>query len=187
MQFPLQTVYNDLRKVLAVHLMGAVVTDVSQRLIRLVDDRRTLIRPHRRDRFAHVRDHSRICDNDLITLVTSQILKLREHFFRCPQEQRSLLIRILKSHSGHQDLPIDRVIRIHKMHIAGSADRLIKLFTEGHDLPVDVHQVIHRPHRALLISQHKHVVSERLDLQIVIKLHELRKLRIRHTAQDRLV
>ena len=73
------------------------------------------------------------------------------------------------------------------MHIAGSADRLIKLLTEGHDLPVDVHQVIHRPHRALLISQHKHVVSERLDLQIVIKLHELRKLRIRHTAQDRLV
>ena len=76
MQLPLQTVHNDLRKILAVHLVGAVVTDVSQRLIRLVDDRRTLIRPHRRDRLAHVGDHSRICDNDLITLVTSQILKL---------------------------------------------------------------------------------------------------------------
>jgi hypothetical protein len=56
--------------------MGAVVTDVSQRLIRLVDDRRTLIRPHRRDRLTHVGDHSRIRDNDLVTLVTSQILKL---------------------------------------------------------------------------------------------------------------
>ena len=76
MQLPLQTVHNDLRQIFTVHLMGAVVTDVSQRLIRLVDDRRTLIRPHRRDRLTHVSDHSRIRDNDLVTLVTSQILKL---------------------------------------------------------------------------------------------------------------
>ena len=73
------------------------------------------------------------------------------------------------------------------MHIAGRTHRLVKLLAEGNDLPVDIHQVIHRLHRALLIPQHKHVVSERLDLQIVIKLHELRKLRIRHAPQDRLI
>ena len=73
------------------------------------------------------------------------------------------------------------------MHIAGRTHRLVKLLAEGSDLPIDIHQVIHRLHRALLIPQHKHVVSERLDLQIVIKLHELRKLRIRHAPQDRLI
>ena len=73
------------------------------------------------------------------------------------------------------------------MHIAGRAHRLVKLLAEGNDLPVDVHQVIHCFHRALLIPQHKHVVSKRLDLQIIVELHDLRKLRIRHAPQDRLI
>ena len=73
------------------------------------------------------------------------------------------------------------------MHIAGRTHRLVKLLTEGNDLPVDVHQVIHRLHRALLIPQHKHVVSKGLDLQIIVEFHELRKLCIRYTAQDCLI
>ena len=73
------------------------------------------------------------------------------------------------------------------MHIAGRTHRLVKLLAEGNDLPVDIHQVIHRLHRALLIPQHKHVVSKGLDLQIIVELHELRKLCIRYTPQDRLI
>ena len=73
------------------------------------------------------------------------------------------------------------------MHIAGRTHRLVKLLAEGNDLPVDIHQVIHCLHRALLIPQHKHVVSQRLDLQIIVELHDLRKLCIRYTPQDRLV
>ena len=73
------------------------------------------------------------------------------------------------------------------MHIAGRTHRLVKLLAEGNDLPIDIHQVIHRLHRALLIPQHKHVVSKRLDLQIIVELHDLRKLHIRDTAQDRLI
>ena len=68
------------------------------------------------------------------------------------------------------------------MHIAGRTHRLVKLLAEGNDLPVDIHQIIHCIHRALLIPQHKHVVSQRLDLQIIVELHDLRKLHVRDTA-----
>ena len=86
MQLPLQAVHNDLRQVLAVHLVGAVVTDISQRFIRLVDDRRTLIRPHRRNGLTHISNHPGVRDNDLIALITSQIFKLRKHLLRRSEE-----------------------------------------------------------------------------------------------------
>ena len=73
------------------------------------------------------------------------------------------------------------------MHITGRADRLVELLAEGDDLPVDVHEIIHRLYRALLVPQHEHVVSERLDLQIIVEFYDLRKLRIRNPAEDRLV
>ena len=47
LQFPLQTLRYHFRQIISVNLVGFVVTDLTQRLVRIWNDRRALIRTHR--------------------------------------------------------------------------------------------------------------------------------------------
>ena len=76
MQFLLQTILYNLRKLGSIDFMSLVITDLCQRLITVRDHRRTLIRTHRCNSLNHVRNHIGIGDYDLLCLVRSQIGKL---------------------------------------------------------------------------------------------------------------
>ena len=65
--------------------MGAVVADVPQGLVRIFNDRRTLIRPHRGDGLAHIGDLPGIGDHHLIGQIAAQVIELCEHFLRGAQ------------------------------------------------------------------------------------------------------
>ena len=58
------------------------------------------------------------------------------------------------------------------MHIAGRHDHLVKLFSEFYDLAVDLLQIFDGLHIGLIASQHKGIVSDRLDLQIIIEIDQ---------------
>ncbi len=73
------------------------------------------------------------------------------------------------------------------MHIAGRHDRLFELFAEGYDLPVDILQDPLRSSLSSASLRHKHVVSERLDLQIIIKFTSLASSASGRSVQDRLI
>ena len=138
MQFPLQPVHHDLRQVLAVHLVGPVVADLGQRLVRVRDHRRALIRPHRGNLLAHIRDLPGIGHHHLLGLVRSQVVELRQHLLCCPEIQGRLIVRILKSLASHDDSAVYLVLGIQEMHVAGGADRPSEMLPQVHDAAVDL-------------------------------------------------
>ena len=70
------------------------------------------------------------------------------------------------------------------MHVTGSHDRLVELFTKAHDLPVQIHDIFHGINRSYLVTfYHKGIVPKWLDFQIIIEIHNLRNRLIRLSIQ----
>ena len=85
----------------------------------------------------HVRNFAGIVDHDLPCAV-AQVGKLVQHFPRGAEIKRRLLIRIVKPHARHQDFAEHRVLRIHKVHITGRADRLAQLVAQAQHALVQI-------------------------------------------------
>ena len=92
--------------------MRLVITDPAQRLIRILNYGRTLIRPHGRYFLNHIGDSVRIRNDNLFRLFAPQILELLQHLFRCAEIQRSLVIRVLISLSRHNNAAVYLILRI---------------------------------------------------------------------------
>ena len=134
MKLPLQAVHYDFRQVLPVHLMSPVITDLGQRLIGILDDRRTLVRPHRGNLLTHIGNLPGVGDHHLMGLIRSQVGKFLQHLLCCPEIQGRLIVRILKSLASHDDSAVYLVLGIQEVDIAGSADQLVKLHSQFHYL-----------------------------------------------------
>ena len=178
-QLFLQAVLHNLRKVVAVDLMRPVVADLRQHFVRMRDDGRTLVRPDWRELLHHVRDPVGICDDNLVRLLLAQILELLQHLLCRAQIQRRLIVRlrILKIHIL-QNPPVDLILRVQEMDVAGRTHGLAVLLSERDNPTVVVFQILDG---LRLISEvsilvifrngQKHVVADRLDFQIVIEIH----------------
>ena len=118
--------------------MGSVIADVSQHLVGIWNDRRTLVRPDRGNPLAHGGNPSGVGDHDLLRLVASQVLKLAEHFLCRAEIERRLIVAVLKALSCHDNPPVNLVLRIQKMHVAGGADRFVKPLSQLYNLPVQI-------------------------------------------------
>ena len=137
-QLSLEARGNDLRQLLAVDFMRAVVTDSPQCLVGILDDRREFSGTDRGDFLDKVGDFARIGDDDLLRFLTSEIRKLFKHLLGGAQEQRCLLIRVVKTFSGHDDAAVDLVLRIHEVDVARCHNRLMELLAEFNNAPVDL-------------------------------------------------
>ena len=118
--------------------MRLIITDIPQCLVRIFNDRRTLIGPHRGNPLDGIGDLICIRDHDFLRLLRSEIRKFFQHLLRCPKIQRRLAVRIRKSFSGHNDPSINLTVRIHKMHITGCDNWLLKFLSKLYDPPVHV-------------------------------------------------
>ncbi len=187
-QLLLQPVLHDLRQRLPVQLMCPVVTDLRQLPVTVLDHRRALVRPYRRHGLDHIRDQVGVGDDHLLGLIASQIGELQKHLLRRPKIQRRLVIRIRESLSRHDDAAVDLILRIQEMHVTGSRHRLVELFPQPHDLPVDLHDIFHGIYILHPLGlDHELVVAKRLDLQIIIEIHKSGDLRIRLPLQKRTI
>ena len=65
------------------------------------------------------------------------------------------------------------------MHVAGGDHQLVECLAQLYNPPVDILQLLDRVDGALLIPQHETVVADRLNLQIVVKLHKTDDLLLR--------
>ena len=178
-QLFLQAVLHNLRKVVAVDLMRPVVADLRQHFVRMRDDGRTLVRPDWRELLHHVRDPVGICDDNLVRLLLAQILELLQHLLCRAQIQRRLIVRlrILKIHIL-QNPPVDLILRVQEMDVAGRTHGLAVLLSERDNPTVVVFQILDGlrliPEISILVifrNGQKHVVADRLDFQIVIEIH----------------
>ena len=152
-----------------------MITDFPKELIRIRNDRRTLVRAHRREFLDHICNFSRIINDNLLCLRRAKILKLRQHFVRRMQIKGRLLVRIRKTLSCHNDPSVYLIPRIKEMHVTDCRHRLVKTLPELYDLPVylpDVLFTVYLGNPAAL--DHKAVVPDRLNFQIIIEIDDFR-------------
>ena len=74
------------------------------------------------------------------------------------------------------------------MHVAGGHYRFVELVAKLHDLLVDFDQVFLGMNGVvLLILDHEHIVSKRLDFQIIVEAHQSCDLLLRRISKQSLV
>ena len=74
------------------------------------------------------------------------------------------------------------------MHVAGGHYRFMELVAKLHDLLVDLDQVfLGMDGVVLLILDHEHIVSKRLDFQIIVEAHQPCDLLLRRISKQSLV
>ena len=136
---------------------------------------------------AHIGNLICVGDDHLFCFFAAQIHKFRQHFFSRAEIKRRLIVRILEALAGHDDAPIDLILRVHEVHIAGSDHRFAVFVAQSHDALIDGDEIILRMDVDAVALDHEAVVAQRLDLQIVIKIDQPGDLLLRCTVQDRLV
>ena len=187
-QLPLQALFHHGRQIGTIDLMGSVIADSGQGLVTVFNDGGTLVRPHGRNAFAHIRDHIGVFHHDLVGLVTAQVRELLQHLLCRMKIQRRLLIRILEALARHDDTAVDLVLGVQEMHITGGHHRLVELFAQLHDSGVELLNILHGIHIANLLGvYHELIVPAGLHLQIVIEIHQPGYLHIALSVQQRAV
>ncbi len=72
------------------------------------------------------------------------------------------------------------------MDITGGADRFLKLLSQTDDSSVQILQILYCVHRIILFSKHKLIISQRLNFEIIIKIHNFPDFRVRDSPQHSL-
>ena len=90
----------------------------------------------RRNFLNHICDFICIRNDDFLRLFASQIRKFLQHFLCGSKIERSLIICIGKSVSGHNNSSVNLVLRIHKMYVTGGDNRLFKLLSKLYNISV---------------------------------------------------
>ena len=155
--------------------MGLVIADPAQIIITVGNDRRTLVGADRGQGVDHIRDLPRIVDDDLLGFLCTQIGEFLQHFIGCMQVEGGGIL-VGHTHALLDNGTVDFVLRIQEMHIACGDDGFPGLLSQAHDGAVEVQQVL------LCLDlrifglhfgrfEQEAVVVARLDLQIIIEIH----------------
>ena len=73
------------------------------------------------------------------------------------------------------------------MNVTGSAHQLTKLGSQIYDLFIYLDQVFFCLNCTFFIPEHKRIVSQRLDLQIIVEIYQSGNLRIGSPAKKGLI
>ena len=183
MQLPVQSLLNLRWKLRTIYLMCLRVTYICKCLIRILDYWRCLIRSHRFNPLHHVSYHVCVGYDYFPCLITSKILEFRQHFLRCPEVERWLHVRIVKSLALHDYRSVYIVLRIQEMDITCSDNRLVEHLAKLHYPLVVLYQIVH----GLWISSipcHELIVANGLYLQVVKPVYQSHYLFIGSIVND---
>ena len=154
-----------------------------QLLLGAIDVRRIVSLRNRTYNLDHIRDLVRVCDDDLARRLLAEIRKFFQHLLRRAIEELGFTVGVLEFQTGQNDTPVNFVLRIQVMRVAGSADRLAAFFTKLNDPSIELPQLFLVLDHALL--NHERVVADRLNLQVVVEVRDFDKLRFRSSLPDR--
>ena len=185
-QLRLETVGHDLRELRSIDAVRGLVADLAQRLVRVLDDRRTLIRTDRTDLIAHVGEHVRVIDDDFLRLFRLEVTELVEHLLRRTEVELRITLLLVEATAGLYDSPVDVVVLVDIVAVAGRADRLPELRGDVNDLQIIIDQVLRAVRGVLVTRDHEAVVSERLHLQIIVEGGDVHELLLIRAAGHRL-
>ena len=123
-----------------------------------------------------------VVDDDLLCPV-AQVGKLLQHLLGGLEIQGRLEGRVVKAQLVKQDLAVDGVLGLQKMHVPRGHGHLAQLIAQGEDPAVDVVEALRVLHLAL--PQEEGVVAVGLDLQVVVIGSDLQELLLRLPGQNR--
>ena len=109
----------------------------------------------------------RILNDDLMSLLFSQVGKLVEHFLCGHEIQRRLHVCILEALHILYDCPENGILGIQKMHVAGGTDRDAQFLANLNDSAIEIAQlllIIRFP-----LADQKGVIADRLNFKIIVK------------------
>ena len=168
-----QALFDDLRQRVAVFLLRARPCDRVELLLRAVDERGKNALGNRADLLDHIGDLIRVRHDDLVRLFLAEIVEFLEHLVRRAHVERSLLVRVGEALPGHEDRAAGGVLRVLEVHVARRDDRLFQPLAELHNRAVvflELRDVAHA------VAHHKHVVAERLNLEVIVVGGDLEQL-----------
>ena len=184
-QFPFQPLCDQFRHRITVNFLCTCPGNPLQILFRPSDAGRIGPFRNRTDIILdHIGDLVGVGDNHLICFIGAKIGKLIQHLIGRAEIERRLIVGVLKFHTGQQDGAEDRVFRLHKMHVTGCNNWFIELFTNPKDGFIVFNQLIAVLRPAGL--NHKFIVAQRLDFQIIIKGCNVAQLFKRFPLDNRL-
>ena len=118
------------------------------------------------DLFNGIGDFSCVGHHHFVGFFFAQVGKFLQHFLGRAQIQPGFSVRIGVFHTLLKDLPVNFILFLQKMHIAGGHHRLLQFLAQPADLPVHLHQLLVGGN--LSLGDQKPVVAKRLDFEIVI-------------------
>ena len=166
-QLLLQPLFHNFGQRVTVITLGVFPRSIAQLLLCTLDagrvgaarDGTNIVVDHRRD-LAGVLHHY------LVGFFLGQIVELRQHILRGAEEQRRLVIGILKAVARLQYGAVDRILRLGKVHVAGGDDRLVQILAQLDDGAVELLDPLLAIH--LAVPHHIGVVAQRLDLKDIV-------------------
>ena len=166
-QLLLQPLFHNFGQRVTVITLGVFPRSIAQLLLCTLDagrvgaarDGTNIVVDHRRD-LAGVLHHY------LVGFFLGQIVELRQHILRGAEEQRRLVVGILKAVASLQYGAVDRILRLGKVHVTGSNDRLVQILAQLDDGAVEFLDPLLAVH--LAIPHHIGVVAQRLDLKDIV-------------------
>ena len=154
--------------------MGLGGGDIAQVVVGAVDAGREGAIGNRLNFFNPAGHQIGIGHHHFIGLFLAQILKFFQHFFCGAKIQRCLVIGIGKAFGVHDNPAIVGPFRVDEMAVASGHHRLVVLFAQGNDFAIEIFDVLHGLHRIHFRGgNHKFIVTQRLNFQIVIKAHQV--------------
>ena len=167
-QLDVQTVLDELRRLVAVKLVHLVPDEAVQILSGIFQARREeLALGQQLDVLDLIRNGARVGHDHLVGLFLAEILKFTEHLVRRAEVDGQRRVRVGEFLGGQQDMAVDLVLRLLKMHIAGGDDPLAQLLAKPDDGAIEVAQLLLAPGRTL--AQHEAIVADGLDLEIIVE------------------
>lgn len=165
-----ESVFDDFRQVLAVHLAGLFVGHLADFVVGARNLRRIEVVRNRLEAFNLVGDFARIRHDGLVGGLFAEVREFLEHFVRRTQIKRRLFFSIVKALALHEDGTVDTVFRVQKMHIAGRDERFAELFGDFGDLEVDVDEVfVGLDIRVFVAAFQEVIVVNRLDFDVIVE------------------
>ena len=141
-QLGLDPVHHDLGRVLPVEVVGLAPHQPLQLPVGVLQLGGEEALGQGLDGIAPTGDQVGVFHHHLIGLLLAQIGELLEHLVGGLEVDGQVLVRVLKALGGQQDVAVDLVLRIQKMHVAGCHHGLAELLPQADDLPVELPQLL---------------------------------------------
>ena len=185
-ELALEPLLHDLRQGIAVNFFCALPADAVELLLRAVDERREHALRDGAHLLDEIRDPVGVRHHNLVCLLLAEIGKLLQHFRRGAEIERRLVVCVAVALAGHEDAAVIGILRVHEVHVARGDNRLAELFAQADDRAVEFTQLFLI--LDLAIADHKRVVADRLDLQVIVKFRDAAQLRpgraVEHGAEQ---